>query len=291
MSRSKLINLKILLLIKLLKSLQIFNIFPYSYILKNSLLKIFPRLKDIIIKVNQINYIFDSNDYHERCLLTDGEYEKETIDFIRDYLKSKKGGFFFDIGAHNGLISLPIAKHISPLNNIMVLAFEPLEGIYKRLETNILINGIDSFLKSYNLGCYEKNCIQKLYVPKSKNNYINYGISTTDFKLAKSRSIENNFQEINLVKLDDFFYKELEMHKGKVHACKIDVEGSELFVLRGMRRIIEEYYPAFIIEYSINNFQEIKSFLGNYNYKLIGSLQKFGISKNNIEKNLLFLKN
>tara|TARA_Y100001968_G_C19396332_1_gene738538 strand:- start:450 stop:1325 length:876 start_codon:yes stop_codon:yes gene_type:complete len=291
MNRAKLIKLKILLLIQIFKSLRILNVFPYTYILKDLLLKFLPKLKDINVKVDQINYVFDSSNYHERCLLTDGEYEKETIDFLKDYLKSKKNGFFIDVGAHNGQISLPIAKHISPFNNVMVLAFEPLKMIHKRLENNILINGVDSFLQSYNLGCHDKNCIQKLYVPKSKNNYINYGISTTDFQIAKSRSIENDFQEINLVKLDDFFYKELEINKGKIHACKIDVEGSELFVLRGMKRIIEEYYPAFIIEYNSVNFQEIKSFLGYYNYKLIGSLQKFGISKNSIEKNLLFLKN
>ncbi len=290
MRKSKLLLLQTRALVIFFKFLRIFNVIPYFYFIRNLLLKILPRLKDINIKVDQITYLFDSNDYHERCLLTDGEYEKETIDFLKDYLRSKSNGFFIDIGAHNGKISLPIAKHISPFNNIMVLGFEPLKRTYKRLETNILINGVDNFFKSYNLGCDEEYSTQKLYFPKSKNNYIDYGIATTDFQIAKSRGIANNFQEINLVNLDDFFYKQQNFNKGKIHACKIDVEGSELFVLKGMKKIIEENSPALIIEYNSKNFKEVYNFLKNYNYQFFGSLQKFGISKISIEKNLLFLK-
>ncbi|WP_413389848.1 FkbM family methyltransferase [Prochlorococcus marinus] len=222
--------------------------------------------------------------------MTDGQYEKETIDFLKDFLKTKNNGLFFDIGSHNGLISLPLAKELAPDSNIMVFAFEPFKYIFERLKINIYANGLDGIIRPYNLGCGEKKCKKKLYIPKTENKFINYGVSSTDKSMTLRTYKDLESVEIDIVSLDEWFFDKEDIKEKNIYACKIDVEGNELCVLNGMKKILELKSPALIIEYNISNFKQLNNFLDFYGYKFVGSLQRFGISKELTEKNLLYIK-
>ena len=52
--------------------------------------------------------------------------------------------------------------------------------------------------------------------------------------------------------------------KIKPHFIKIDVEGYDYFVLKGMLKTIKKFKPIFLIEYNKENFSHINKLLKNY---------------------------
>ncbi len=54
-----------------------------------------------------------------------------------------------------------------------------------------------------------------------------------------------NSQRIEIIKLDDFLG-----HEAKISFIKIDVEGYEYFVLKGLKYILKKHHPKLLLEYS-----------------------------------------
>ena len=91
--------------------------------------------------------------------------------------------------------------------------------------------------------------------------------------------------EVNQIVLDDFFRD----NNIKPDYVKIDVDGYELNVLKGMRNTIEKYLPILVVE--SNGNYEILDFLSHFDYDLRDlNLLKFDEIPNNIfciKRNLL----
>ena len=60
---------------------------------------------------------------------------------------------------------------------------------------------------------------------------------------------------------------------------KIDVEGYELNLLKGAQETIEKNKPVIFIEKTITKYDDIKSFLNNYNYDLVEEFEKDALFK------------
>ena len=71
-----------------------------------------------------------------------------------------------------------------------------------------------------------------------------------DIKFKKKKISIKKFDNLNL--------------KIKPHFIKIDVEGFDFLVLRGLSKTIKKYKPIFLIEYNKENFLQINKFLKNY---------------------------
>ena len=65
-------------------------------------------------------------------------------------------------------------------------------------------------------------------------------------------------KKINIYKFDDLNLKI------KPHFIKIDVEGYDHYVLKGLLKTIKKHKPIFLIEYNQENFFEIKKYLKDY---------------------------
>ena len=52
--------------------------------------------------------------------------------------------------------------------------------------------------------------------------------------------------------------------KIKPHFIKIDVEGFDFYVLKGLSKTIKKHKPILLIEYNKENFKQINNFLKNY---------------------------
>ena len=72
----------------------------------------------------------------------------------------------------------------------------------------------------------------------------------SDIKFKKKKIRIKKFDNLNL--------------KIKPHFIKIDVEGFDFLVLRGLSKTIKKYKPIFLIEYNKENFMQITNFLKNY---------------------------
>jgi len=136
----------------------------------------------------------------------------------------KAGMFCIDVGASFGYITLLLAMKVG--FGGQVHAFEPDELSFECLRTNVLINYFDEIVDYY------KNCVssqdgKKVYFYTSQGFWGNSCI----VKDPKGLDVK----EIGTVTLDGVFSND-----HNIDFVKIDVEGHELDVLKGMKKLLDE---------------------------------------------------
>ena len=207
--------------------------------------------------VERLDVLFDFDLRHpiDRHIFYNNKYENENFYLFLEKCNNFKPDIFIDVGSNNGVYSLRIKKKI-PL--IKLLAFEPLESNYKRLKKNFLINGIPK--KDFELFCFalsdkNKNLKGKL---DTKKNLINSG----GFKIDKKGNIS-----IETKKFDS-----LKNLKSKKLAIKIDVEGHELYALKGMKTNLINNKILLIIEIKKDFFKRVDDYLKNIDFNFISKI-------------------
>jgi FkbM family methyltransferase len=204
-------------------------------------------------------------------------------------LSRDKSTFIFDCGSNFGFYSLYLAS----LNeNNQVIAFEASPKTYQELKKNIEENEFK------NIQCHN------LALTNNDNQTLTFFESSNDWE---SSLIESNFNDktktiISSAKLDSF---EDRIEKKNQHIIiKLDVEGYEMQVLDGAKKIIEKYSPIIILEFSIFidkdnkfNYDYLKSFLVQYDYLIFNtnyqevSLQDVLAEIKNLPKNMFGVGN
>lgn len=169
----------------------------------------------------------EKDDGVERSLYYTGSYESGTIGFIRNYLK--KSDCFVDVGANIGLISLEASREVGSQGN--VYSFEPHPYTAKILRFNISLNSMEN-IKAIEKGVGSEKGEAKIYD--------RWDINRGGASLLSSNSDQEGF-DIQVVTLDEVF------ENIKVSMIKIDVEGFELEVLKGAKRILSSVNPPIII--------------------------------------------
>jgi len=159
-----------------------------------------------------------------------GNYEEKELQAIAQILPKK--GNFFDIGANIGFYSLIVAKFYK---NLKVYSFEPIKENYNFLLKNIKGNFLKN-IKAYNFGFYSENKeITFFTYPEGRGN-------SSIRNLSKQRNVELQKAQVKI--LDDF----IDDKKIKVDFIKCDVEGSELFVFLGAKKILSKNKPIVFCE-------------------------------------------
>ena len=168
---------------------------------------------------------------------------------FRIYTKNtmKKNLVIVDAGANIGNHTIFFAKFLDAKR---VYAFEPQKYVFEILSKNIKLNNLENKVKLYNIGLGEKRSKGSLIVVDENN-------------LGGSKLNLNSEGEIEVMPLDDILFNK----EDKVDLIKIDVEGMELDVLKGAKKILSEYHPDLYIEASTESqFLSISQYLSNYNY-------------------------
>lgn len=189
-----------------------------------------------------------------------GVYEPKYLKLIKENLN--KDDIFLDIGANIGQHSLFASKIVG--NTGKIIAFEPLKDIYKQFKESIEKNNFTN-LFIYNNACGEINKKIPIYL-----NIKNMGGSS----LIKNtyNSVKDLSEVIEVINPTNILNRET-----KINFIKIDVEGYELEVLKGLKDIIQKFKPKILLEYSpyyykIKNFgddsQKILDFLFENNYSV-----------------------
>ena len=153
-------------------------------------------------------------------------YEPALIAFLDGRLPA--GGVLFDVGAHVGLVSIQVAV---ARGDVSVHAFEPSTTNAARLERNLALNpGASVRLIRAAVGEGEGEA--------------ELATAAGGADLAGSRILaepgprsESSVERVPLVTLDGY----ADEHRiERVHALKLDVEGSELAALGGAARLLSE---------------------------------------------------
>jgi FkbM family methyltransferase len=151
--------------------------------------------------------------------------EQEFLSTIID--KLKKGDIVWDIGASYGLYSLFIGESNS---SVKVYAFEPEQRTAKLLNKNLKLNRLENIiLLNYALGNFDG--VANLHVSASAN------IGTHSLVIRDDYPVSSKGKSISIWKGDTL------VNNRKVASptvVKIDVEGAELDVLKGMENTLHQ---------------------------------------------------
>lgn len=161
-------------------------------------------------------------------------FDERGINFIKKHLK--KGDVFVDVGANIGCYTLIAAKLVG--SGGKVFAFEPVGEMHKKLRFNVELNGFKNVTVEKK-AVYEKSDVLKLYVSSAENTGMS-GIFRHDTESGVT-------EEVDAVALDDYI---AENGIKRLDMVKIDIEGSELFALKGMEKTLAALKPVIVIEIS-----------------------------------------
>jgi FkbM family methyltransferase len=158
-----------------------------------------------------------------------GLHEFSDMGFLLHFLR--KEDMFFDVGANIGSYTVLASGHAGACT----IAFEPIPSTFKILQKNIKLNKIDTLVKALNVGAGSE-----------AGNLVFTGLyDSENHVVSKSESVsEENSFELPVVTIDEIAYA------NQVPVLiKIDVEGFETEVLKGMKSILkDDDLKAVIIE-------------------------------------------
>ncbi len=193
-------------------------------------------------------------------------YENEELKIIEKY--SKPNSIFFDIGSNIGNHTIFMAK---VLKAKQIVVFEANPKTIDFLKINIKLNDVVDIVNT---------------------DYLGIGLGDTDGEftlnepsqnLGGTRLIQNNNKEIksnttkSIVKVHSLDSLNLTVAPDFI---KIDVEGMELAVLKGMQKIIHKYKPNIFIEVNDSNLEDFNRWIRENNYVILDMFRRYETNQN-----------
>jgi FkbM family methyltransferase len=160
-----------------------------------------------------------------------GTTEKELLAWFSQNVEP--GQTWLDVGAHYGYTALALSGLVGPEGS--VFAFEPVLATASCIAQTRLFNGLDK-LHVVPLGLSAECAL------RTKRLAVVRG-------MADSTIDQSGWTEPILVAAFDGLWTGLRGEQPKVDGVKIDVQGMELDVLRGMRRTLQSDHPKLVIEF------------------------------------------
>jgi FkbM family methyltransferase len=168
--------------------------------------------------------------YMGRSLITYGECAEHEVRFLLQILGEH--GLVIEAGANMGVHTTPMARRLATQNRGL-LALEPQPFVYRQLCANLALNGLT------NVAAWPYACgAEPGRVSFVEPDYSRVG----NFGGVAMASVGSGGCEVPCVRVDDL------VDKREVALLKIDVEGSELQVLKGASASIERSRPVIYLE-------------------------------------------
>ena len=205
------------------------------------------RLFDVDLEINTLResgYFRAFNISKNSSLLRDELAVLMTISMIMG-----KEDTFVDVGANIGVFSSLISR-LSHLNsNLNTYAFEANPDTYKRLKKNSIKHGFQAF----NVGISSQEC-ELEFLDGAVSHVFTTVKNATDYNI-KDRTIKVKCQRLDRYDLI-----------GDSIIIKIDVEGQELEVLEGARKLFENKRVKAVYLDGFAHQEKVLNFLTNYNF-------------------------
>ena len=188
--------------------------------------------------------------------------EPGTCEWIKNEIKP--GEIFYDIGANIGVYTILAAKTVGPGGK--VFAFEPHSANFTRLLDNITVNNLQDIVTPCNIALNDDNGFHPF-------NYETIKTGTSNSQLSSSQAAPSAQKN---PEISEFKYSasiDSLITSGKLpvpHHIKIDVDGNEILILRGMKNLLNSpQRPKSVqVEIDKNSRIEIPQFMEAHNYAL-----------------------
>jgi len=227
---------------------------------KDPFVKVRSKHGQIVINLNDI--------YISNSIIENGTWEIDEINFLKELLLQHKniygdGVVALDCGANLGVHTLEFSKLMKNWGEVH--SFEPQKRVYNALSKTLSLNKTTN-VYSYNLALGKEEAF--IEVPKlDYTKKLNFGGLELNQHGGVPKIDDQSFEKLATYKvklrtIDSFNFK-------RVDLVKIDVEGMELDVLRGGKKMLLNLKPIIFYEVSKSNEIELKKYLELNNYKII----------------------
>mgnify|MGYP001249357233 FL=1 len=207
-------------------------------------------------KIKDILFYLDFLDPIDRKIILYNEYESDSVNFLENLFNQHSISHFLDIGANSGYYSIYFANKFEDLK---VKAYEPNVVAFEKLKKTL-----------------SKCSLKNLEI-------FNYGLSNIEKKVKMITWYKHGYAKTNSVILEEFhdtnnskiFETDLKVgdqllnYKNEKICFKIDVEGHELSVLKGLSKNLKENKCIILVESGDIKFRDVNNFLIKNNYKQI----------------------
>jgi FkbM family methyltransferase len=162
-------------------------------------------------------------------LLNERSWEPHITRYLR--LNLKPTDVFMDVGANLGYFTIlcaPLVQH--------VIAFEPVSTTHSYCRANIFLNSLTN-VDLYQYGLWSEDTIKCIRVDSSR---------------LMAASIEkdectSNIEPITCISIDRIIRRG-ELTLESLNVVKMDIEGAEVFALKGMEETIVQFRPKILME-------------------------------------------
>ena len=174
----------------------------------------------------------------------------------------KKKITIYDVGASDGIASKFFLNNLSVKK---IYCFEP-DRTYIKILKNLKKKKL--IIKPYGIGI--KNFTIDIFMPRYRFFKRNYDLTTYSFfdrfYLNKQINLDFKFRKsISIIK-KKIYIKKINKINANIDLIKIDTNGYELMVIKGLKNIISHSKPVIILETN-QDILKIKNFLKKYSYK------------------------
>jgi len=223
-------------------------------------------LPDLVVmaEVEPFRFYFRLRDYMIGLQVAQGNYELPMQALMRRCVEPEMN--CLDLGANLGFFSVLMASLVGARGSVH--SFAPFPDAFALLTKNLAANSMQGIVKAYPFAAHARNGPGVIHYRADIEND-NYGsnfVANVPDEIGASHAAI----DIQMVRVDDVIPADL-----PVHFAKIDVEGSEVFALAGMERILHRWHPVLAVElneYCLRRMGGVKpedllSALHSYGYK------------------------
>lgn len=238
---------------------------------------ILPFLSDYIEKLIQADYLTSNfiikNNLGKFCLSSQNDTFGKSSEFFEDELNKwlqlpQKKDLFIDIGANIGFYSI---LAINKFEYDRSISFEANPDTFNILEKNITLNNIQDKVNLNNYGLGKKE--DSLNFLKKE---VHTGGSRFIKKGEKNKIKQKEISSVSKipVKKGDRTLVDKDIKPRKISMIKIDVEGHEFKVIKGMQKILLNMKPNsyLFVEIWDSNYDEVNSIIENLGFTRVDSL-------------------
>lgn len=185
-------------------------------------------------------------------------FEEEVIDLAKRFIQP--GTFVLDVGANFGQMSIAFSKMVGSAGR--VYSFEAQKLVFSVLQKNLTANNCSNVTPFFN-AVYDKHGETFVFPEPDFSITKTYGSFGLDPNKKKGEPVVSlTIDNLNITE--------------KISFIKIDIQGSDIFALRGAKQTILKHKPPILFEFEQEfqaqfgtTFQDYVDFVNEINYKFV----------------------
>lgn len=213
----------------------------------------------IVIRGKHHRYLMrlDRSDWAQRMTYFLGRYYELGVLTLLDSLL-KPGDRFVDIGSNIGMIALHARHLVGDAGRVD--CFEPIPTCAHAIREHVRLNGLKN-VHVHEMGLSDENAQLEIRITSEHTGTATFG-AVTESDIVRTHAVDVRVGDDQIERAD---------------FIKIDVEGFELRVLKGLRRVIEQSEPIVVTELNEallggagSSAKEVGDFFGQRGYRPYG---------------------